>query len=304
MVLHIAGYKCANPVCRTFLTLEIHHMEHVSEGGGDGAENLLALCPTCHALHHAGTITKDSIRTWHSLLLTLNEALPRNSVDVLMVLYRIPHLNLSGDGVLSCAGLLAAGLIDLTASDHAPNYCTTITEKGRAFVKSWMVGDEAAAIAMDVSQQGPSIDLKASIGRMTQAIPSYLNRATVLRFWICIENVGRLPAKAVNVAVSTPPNINLVDSTVRLISVPQSRRSDGTEVRMVPFDGIMYPRITTQVVGVDVLVSQETKIEDIPIKVWVHAENYESSEQTVIADLTPHKDQIERLIEQVMRPSR
>jgi hypothetical protein len=73
---------------------------------------------------------------------------------------------------------------------------------------------------------------------------------------------------------------------------------------MVPFDGIMYPRITTQVVGVDVLVSQETKIEDIPIKVWVHAENYESSEQTVIADLTPHKDQIERLIEQVMRPSR
>jgi hypothetical protein len=43
-VLHEAGYMCANPRCRTIITLEIHHMIPVSESGTDTAENLLPLC--------------------------------------------------------------------------------------------------------------------------------------------------------------------------------------------------------------------------------------------------------------------
>jgi len=44
LVLHECGYKCSNPICRMVLTLDIHHIEYVSEGAGDGQENLLALC--------------------------------------------------------------------------------------------------------------------------------------------------------------------------------------------------------------------------------------------------------------------
>ena len=56
LVLLEAGYKCANPVCRHILTLELHHIVWVSHGGGNNLDNLLALCPNCHALHSAGHI--------------------------------------------------------------------------------------------------------------------------------------------------------------------------------------------------------------------------------------------------------
>ena len=44
-----AGYRCTNLARRTILTLDIHHMVYVSEGGGNATENLLALFPNCHA---------------------------------------------------------------------------------------------------------------------------------------------------------------------------------------------------------------------------------------------------------------
>ena len=36
-----AGYKCGNPCCRHVITLELHHIVYVRDGGGDGAENIL-----------------------------------------------------------------------------------------------------------------------------------------------------------------------------------------------------------------------------------------------------------------------
>ncbi|MCP5450830.1 MAG: HNH endonuclease, partial [Gammaproteobacteria bacterium] len=60
-VLHESGYKCSNPVCRTILTLDIHHLEYVSKNGDNTPDNLLALCPNCHALHHKGIIPDNSL---------------------------------------------------------------------------------------------------------------------------------------------------------------------------------------------------------------------------------------------------
>ena len=51
LVLLEAGYKCANPSCRHILTLELHHIVWVKDGGGNDLENLLALCPNCYSLH-------------------------------------------------------------------------------------------------------------------------------------------------------------------------------------------------------------------------------------------------------------
>lgn len=71
-VLTEAGYKCANPVCQTTLALDHHHIDYVSEGGGNEAANLIPLCPTCHSLHHKGVIAKEAILEWKERILRLN----------------------------------------------------------------------------------------------------------------------------------------------------------------------------------------------------------------------------------------
>jgi hypothetical protein len=60
-VLTEAGYRCAVPTCRTILAIDLHRMVEVAEGGGNEPGNLLALCPTCHALYHRGEIHRESI---------------------------------------------------------------------------------------------------------------------------------------------------------------------------------------------------------------------------------------------------
>ena len=59
-VLTEAGYRCAVPTCRTILAIDLHHMVEVGKGGTNDPANLVALCPTCHALYHRGTIKKES----------------------------------------------------------------------------------------------------------------------------------------------------------------------------------------------------------------------------------------------------
>lgn len=73
-VLSEAGYRCANPVCGTIIVLDVHHIVEVSEGGGTEPANLLALCPTCHALYHRGSISRDAIHHWKSRIVAINKA--------------------------------------------------------------------------------------------------------------------------------------------------------------------------------------------------------------------------------------
>src|SRR5262245_54602352 len=86
LVLHECGYRCANPVCRMVLTLEIHHLEQVSDGGSNQPSNLLPLCPNCHTLHHKKIIPLSSLRAWKHLLLALNQAFDTRLVDLLLTL--------------------------------------------------------------------------------------------------------------------------------------------------------------------------------------------------------------------------
>jgi hypothetical protein len=151
LVLHEAGYKCANPACRGILTLDIHHLDYVSSGGGDSADNLLALCPTCHALHHKGHIPIESIRTWKMLLLSLNEGFDKRSIDMLLALHQIGCLNVSGEGVLACSSLIASGLArqfmnmdSLLGGDIS--YSLELTAKGQRLVEAWKQGNQAAAL--------------------------------------------------------------------------------------------------------------------------------------------------------------
>lgn len=92
-VLMEAGYMCANPRCRTILALDLHHMEHVADGGGDTFDNLIALCPNCHRLHHRGEIPSEAIKVWKGMLVALNQAFNKEAIDLLLFLAQDPSTN-------------------------------------------------------------------------------------------------------------------------------------------------------------------------------------------------------------------
>lgn len=155
-VLHEAGFKCANPTCRTILTLDVHHLDYVSEGGSNQPANLLALCPNCHTLHHKGQIPKESLRSWKMLLLSMNEGFDRRSIDLLLALGKVDYLMVSGEGVLDCAALIAADLVKVDTSSRGglfssggsydEKYWVELSEKGRLLVAAWKRGDQEGAV--------------------------------------------------------------------------------------------------------------------------------------------------------------
>jgi hypothetical protein len=148
-VLIEAGYRCGVPTCRTILAIDLHHMEEVSEGGGNSASNLLALCPTCHGLHHRGTIPKEAIFAWKSVIVTLGFAFDREAVDHLLFLSmcHADFMIVSGDGLLHYSRLIAAGLAKadkhVNSSMHTVTYAVNISEKGRHLIEAWKKGDRS-----------------------------------------------------------------------------------------------------------------------------------------------------------------
>jgi len=87
-VLAEAAYQCANPRCTHVLTLQLHHMIWVKDGGANEPSNLVALCGWHHDLHTQGHIPAEAIRMWKGMLLALDHAFDRESMDLLLFLYR------------------------------------------------------------------------------------------------------------------------------------------------------------------------------------------------------------------------
>ena len=159
-VLREAGYKCGNPVCRNILTLQLHHIEWVMEGGGNDATNLLALCGHCHDLHTQGHIPASAIRHWKGILHALNAAFNRESMDLLLFLLNADcgKILYTGDGLLRFAGLIASGFDEVIdshfgagvrygdgppAAPPSSTHRVQLSAKGRAFAEAWLAGDEA-----------------------------------------------------------------------------------------------------------------------------------------------------------------
>lgn len=155
-VLHESGYRCANPGCRGITTLDIHHIEYVSDNGGNAAGNLLPLCPTCHALHHSTQIPLESIRAWNMLLLSLNDGFSRTAVDLLLALDHLgsrPVL-VTTDTILIMGSLIASGLVTVSHPssgtipdrDFSQSRFVSLSAKGMAFVSAWKAGNQAEAV--------------------------------------------------------------------------------------------------------------------------------------------------------------
>ena len=166
IILMEAGYKCANPICRHILTLELHHIVWVKDGGSSDPDNLIALCPNCHSLHTNGSIPTKVIEVWKSLLVSLNNP-NRATVDLLLVLYReeerlaaaepdsttaAPPFRFTGDGLGVLAGLITAGLVEISrrysgASYYGggmPSFEVRLTESGQRLLNAWLSGSPDA----------------------------------------------------------------------------------------------------------------------------------------------------------------
>lgn len=171
-VLTEAGYRCAVPTCRTIFVLDLHHMDKVSDGGGNTADNLIALCPTCHGLHHRGAIPQEAIRVWKGMLVTLNRAFDKDAMEMLLFLTlkeqeERPY-GFTSDCVMRCAGLINAGLVvtdtfwdqDETRylrSNSGADHTLRLTERGRLVVEAWKAGDKDAldhALAQGAGPKG------------------------------------------------------------------------------------------------------------------------------------------------------
>ena len=146
-VLTEAGYRCAVPTCRGILALDMHYLWEVSAGGGDEPSNLVALCPTCHALYHRGTIKQESIYAYKAMLVAIGRAFDVDAIDRLLFLNMCPpdYLVVSGDGVLHFARLIAAGLVNVAMKANnnwqIVTYAVNISNKGRQLVQAWQQGD-------------------------------------------------------------------------------------------------------------------------------------------------------------------
>ena len=146
-VLTEADYRCAVPTCRQILALDLHQIWEVNARGEDSLGNLIALCPTCHALYHRGTITKDSIYAYKAMLEELNGAFDKEAIDLLIFLHEMTNRNLvfSSDGILKFARLIASHLVHVTMgarqSDRRVGHMIWLTDRGRIIIDAWMAGN-------------------------------------------------------------------------------------------------------------------------------------------------------------------
>ncbi|MDP4199047.1 MAG: HNH endonuclease signature motif containing protein [Bacteroidota bacterium] len=147
ILLTESGYRCAVPTCRGILALDMHHIDEVSAGGGNDPANLIALCPTCHALYHRGTYKVESIYTWKAMLVAITRAFDLEAIDRLLFLEPLKKddLVVTGDGLLHFGRLIAAGLasFDQKANNkwQIVTYAVNISDKGRQLIEAWKQGD-------------------------------------------------------------------------------------------------------------------------------------------------------------------
>jgi len=117
-------------------------------------------------MHHRGDIAMDSLRAWKMLLLSLNEAFDRRSIDMLLAIDQIKGKVvklISGDGVFDYAPLVASGLVSVserwlqkTTGKYGQTmmYTAQLTDKGQQFLEGWKSGNQEAAIVLGDSITG------------------------------------------------------------------------------------------------------------------------------------------------------
>jgi hypothetical protein len=161
-----AGHRCAIPTCRN-VPVELAHIVPWSQVREHTFDNLIALCPTCHARYDGGEIDRKSMVQYklnlgvvvsryndfeRRLLEVFGEQMAQPGVDVQTLTIQLP----GGGASLLYRYLLADGLIkDVTTGTvkimGVPAALQfQITPKGVEFVNKWFNAEPVAAEANEI----------------------------------------------------------------------------------------------------------------------------------------------------------
>lgn len=146
-VLVEAGHRCAIPTCR-HIEVELHHIIPWSQRRSHEYENLIALCPNCHARADAGKIDRKSLRLYKLNLRFVHDKYSQLEMDMLFDLAKAPD-NAMAPWVpfmlIFFKRLIDSGYVQVVKHPHittitggvdtTPHFLI-ITEKGREFVQS------------------------------------------------------------------------------------------------------------------------------------------------------------------------
>jgi hypothetical protein len=152
-VLIEAGYRCGVPTCRTILAIDLHHLVEFSEEGPNEPANLLALCPTCHALYHRGTIPREALYTYKLVLVSLSAAFDQPTIDLMLFLDRLddePHFFIGADTLVHFARLIGSDLATCQWKHATKDYVfhqgfrVSLSPKGRRLIEAWRSGNRLA----------------------------------------------------------------------------------------------------------------------------------------------------------------
>lgn len=90
------------------------------------------------------------------LLLALNEAFDRRSVEHLLMLGQVGDLRVTADALLTVSGLIASGLVvprfdpPANARYQGQTHVLSLSRRGRAFLDGWKKGDQRAALELSL----------------------------------------------------------------------------------------------------------------------------------------------------------
>lgn len=179
-ILLEAGYKCSNPIC-PHVTLDVHHIVAVAEGGKTVLENLIALCVLCHRRITVKEIPESAARVWKGVLVRLNGAFARETIDLLRFLNheKASEIRYRGGDLLKFAPLVASGLVSIERESKSPGsyifagtaedaermaaeleeelekpelddtWQVTLSEAGRLLLGSWVAGQDLTNTGLD-----------------------------------------------------------------------------------------------------------------------------------------------------------
>jgi hypothetical protein len=152
-VLIEAGYRCGVPTCLTILAIDLHHLVEVREEGPNEPANLLALCPTCHALYHRGTIPREALYTYKLVLVSLSAAFDQPTIDLMLFLDKLnnmPHFLIGADTLVQFARLIGSDLATCEWKQVTIDYVfyqrfrVSLSPKGRRLIEAWRSGNRLA----------------------------------------------------------------------------------------------------------------------------------------------------------------
>lgn len=153
-ILVEAGHRCAIPTCR-HSTTEIAHIVPWKDVKKHEYQNLIALCPNCHARADKGEIDRKSLRIYKRILQKLTDRYDRFELVILNELRLEKPVIMAGNMLLLIKNLLDEELVSINTDIYVKGVTYTVsigniplnveillTDKGRQFIDEWIKANE------------------------------------------------------------------------------------------------------------------------------------------------------------------